>query len=301
MKRLLSLMIVLALVATACGDAGGELVGTVGGDTEITTGDVGQLFESETLPIDSNLRDAIFALLAREVLLQGLDDDFDEELDEEAVAALYEELLAEMESAGQTPEDFLGIPDASVEMIRFNAEIGVLRQQVIDAVVAEPETIDTFFSEPTAITTVCVRHVLVETEEEAEAVKERIEGGEDLADVAAEVSLDTGTPGGDLGCSLASRFVPEFADASLVAEPGEVYGPVGTQFGYHVLIVDERTVPTAQELLDDPLSFLSEAELNTLWGQWLNEKLEEAEVTVEPKFGTWSNIGIVPPESDSTE
>ena len=299
-RRILSLIVVLALVLTACGDASSEVVGTVG-DTEVTVGDVAELFESETLPIDSTLRDAIFALLAREVLIQGLEEDFGEELDHEGVDALYEELVAEMEAQGATPEEYLGIPDASTQMIRFNAEIGVIRQQVIDAVVTDQETIDAFFSEPAAITTVCVRHVLVETEEEAESVKERIEGGEDFGEVADELSLDTATPGGDLGCSIASRYVAEFAEATLVAEPGEVFGPVQTQFGYHILIVDDRTAPTEQQLIDDPLAFLSEDELNTLWGQWLNEKLDEAEVTVDPKYGTWTDVGILPPEDDSPD
>ena len=294
MRKIFALIAVLSLVAVACSSAGSGVVGTVGA-TEITEADLGELFESENLPIDENLREAIFALLAREVLLQGLSADFGLELDQDEVESVYEDLIAQMEQAGVTPADFLGLPDASVEMVRFNAEIGVLRGQVIDGLIQQPETIDAFFSDPGAYTTVCVRHVLMATVEEAEAVLARLEDGESLAVLAVD-SLDTGTPEGDLGCSLAARYVPEFAQASLDAEVGVFVGPIETQFGFHVLVVDERTAPTEEELRADPQAYLTDAESSGMWGEWFNDTLRDAEVTLDERYGFWSAVGIVPPD-----
>ena len=294
MRKIFALIAVLSLVAVACSSAGSGVVGTVGA-TEISEADLGELFESENLPIDENLREAIFALLAREVLLQGLSADFGLELDQDEVELVYEDLIDQMEQAGVTPADFLGLPDASVEMVRFNAEIGVLRGQVIDGLIQQPETIDAFFSDPGAYTTVCVRHVLMEKVEEAHAVLTRLEAGESLAVLAAD-SLDTGTPEGDLGCSLASRYVPEFAQASLDAEVGVFVGPIETQFGFHVLVVDERTAPTEEELRADPQAYLTDAESSGMWGEWFNDTLRDADVTLDEKYGFWSAVGIIPPD-----
>ena len=294
LRKIFVLIAVLSLVAVACSSAGSGVVGTVG-DTEITEADLGELFESETLPIDESLREAIFALLAREVLLQGLDADFGLALDQEESEVVYLDLVAQMEQNNMTPEQFLGLPDASLGMVRFNADIGVIRRQAIEGLIQQPETLEAFFSDPGAYTTVCVRHLLLETVEEAEDALARLEGGESLAELAVD-SLDTGTPEGDLGCSLASRYVPEFAQAALEAEVGVFVGPVETQFGFHVIVVDERTAPTDQEIIADPQAFLTDTDMNVLWGDWFNETLRLAEVTLDEKYGFWSAVGIIPPD-----
>lgn len=295
MRKLSAVIVVLAVAAASCSGAGSNEIGSVG-DTTITEADIGALFESESLPIDESLRQTIFILLAREVLLQGMERDFGLDLDEEAVESLYGEFTAEMEATGATPGDFLGVPDASTEMVRFNAGIGVIRQQVIAALIQQDDIVATFFSEPASYTTVCARHILVETVEEATAVQERLGSGEDFGAVATEVSLDPGSPGGDLGCALAARYVPEFADATVTAEIGELTGPVQTNFGFHLIVVDERTAPTEDEFRADPEAYVSDQEVNGMWGDWFNDTLRDAEVTLDEKYGFWSPVGIIPPD-----
>lgn len=90
------------------------------------------------------------------------------------------------------------------------------------------------------------RHILVETEDQAKAVEERLKKGEDFAKVAADVSKDPGSgkEGGDLGWFTKDRMVPEFAEAAFKLKKGEVSDPVKSQFGWHVIkLEDKRTKP----------------------------------------------------------
>jgi peptidyl-prolyl cis-trans isomerase C len=83
-------------------------------------------------------------------------------------------------------------------------------------------------------------HILVGTEDEAKAALKRVKGGEDFGKVANELSKDTGAQGGDLGWFTKDRMVPEFADAAFKLEAGQISEPVKTQFGWHVIKLDEK-------------------------------------------------------------
>jgi peptidyl-prolyl cis-trans isomerase C len=86
------------------------------------------------------------------------------------------------------------------------------------------------------------RHILVEEEAQAKAVAERLKKGEDFAKVAAELSKDPGSgkEGGSLGWFGKDRMVPEFAEAAFRLKKGEVSEPVKSQFGWHVIKLDDR-------------------------------------------------------------
>ena len=85
-------------------------------------------------------------------------------------------------------------------------------------------------------------HILVETEDEAKSVVERLKGGADFAELAKELSKDpgSGAAGGDLGYFTRGRMVPEFEQAAFGLQPGAfTETPVQTQFGWHVIRVDD--------------------------------------------------------------
>ena len=85
------------------------------------------------------------------------------------------------------------------------------------------------------------RHILVESEQDCEDLKSRIEGGEDFAEVAREHSrCPSGRKGGDLGEFRPGQMVPEFDTVVFSAEVGQVHGPVQTQFGYHLIEITSR-------------------------------------------------------------
>ena len=85
------------------------------------------------------------------------------------------------------------------------------------------------------------RHILVETEEVCEDLKQSITGGKDFAAVAAEFSsCPSGKEGGDLGSFSPGMMVKEFDEVVFSADLNTVQGPVKTQFGYHLIEVTSR-------------------------------------------------------------
>jgi peptidyl-prolyl cis-trans isomerase C len=90
------------------------------------------------------------------------------------------------------------------------------------------------------------RHILVETEDEAKKAEARLKAGEDFAKVAADMSKDPGSKadGGELGFFTRDRMVAPFAEAAFKMKPNEISVPVKSQFGWHVIQVEEtRTKP----------------------------------------------------------
>jgi peptidyl-prolyl cis-trans isomerase C len=85
------------------------------------------------------------------------------------------------------------------------------------------------------------RHILVETEDEAKAVEEELKKGADFAELAKKKSKDPGaSDGGDLGFFTKDQMVPEFSTVAFALEPGKVSDPVKSQFGWHVIKVEEK-------------------------------------------------------------
>jgi peptidyl-prolyl cis-trans isomerase C len=86
------------------------------------------------------------------------------------------------------------------------------------------------------------RHILVDTEEQAQELKDQIEGGADFAALAKEhSSCPSGQRGGELGEFGPGMMVREFDEVVFSADVNTVQGPVKTQFGYHLLEVTSRT------------------------------------------------------------
>ena len=138
----------------------------------------------------------------------------------------------------------------------------------------------------------CVSHILVETEEEAQAVLERLDSGEAFADVAADVSIDpsAAASGGALvgqdgaACmtadTFAASFIPEFVDGALAAEVGVPTQPVQSQFGYHVILVRPF-----EEVSNEVVAAASSSQIQTR----LTALLADADVSVNRSIGAWSS------------
>src|SRR6202158_2959513 len=92
------------------------------------------------------------------------------------------------------------------------------------------------------------RHILVETEDEAKAVAEELKKGADFAELAKKKSKDPGaSDGGDLGFFTKDQMVPEFSNVAFALEPGKISDPVKSQFGWHIIKVEEKRNRKAPE------------------------------------------------------
>lgn len=90
--------------------------------------------------------------------------------------------------------------------------------------------------------TASARHILVETEEACQTLKDEIEVGADFAAMAREHSkCPSGQQGGDLGQFSQGQMVPEFDQVVFTDEIGKVHGPIQTQFGYHLVEITSRS------------------------------------------------------------
>jgi peptidyl-prolyl cis-trans isomerase C len=128
-------------------------------------------------------------------------------------------------------------------------------------------------------------HILVETEQEAKDLRARIEAGEDFAELAKANSTDpgSGAQGGALGWFGAGQMVPEFDAAVATLEPGAVSQPVQTQFGWHVVRLEETrdtAPPTLAEVRPELENALRQqklaAELDALRAEAAVERSEAA-------------------------
>jgi len=86
------------------------------------------------------------------------------------------------------------------------------------------------------------RHILVETEEKAKEIYEKIAHGEDFTRMARQFSKDPGSKddGGDLGYFGRGRMVPQFEEAAFKLDKGDVSLPVQSQFGWHLIKVEDK-------------------------------------------------------------
>lgn len=135
--------------------------------------------------------------------------------------------------------------------------------------------------------TLCASHILVATEEDANAALADIKAGKSFADVATARSTDKGsnTNGGSLiaadgTCPDPASFVPEFTDAARKATVGVPTAPVKTQFGYHIILVNKPVGrPTAQDLHTQLTQYAAQ--------KFIGDSAKAAVVTVDPHYGTW--------------
>lgn len=163
--------------------------------------------------------------------------------------------LIQQELLSQTLTD----APARVDLALVNERRSLLAGEVVNALTTEALTeeavqaaYDATYAEVEPQTEWSASHILVATEEEALAAIARLEAGEDFAALATELSTDTGSgaQGGSLGFFGPGMMVPEFETAVSTLEVGAVSAPVQSQFGFHIIRLDE-TRPLAAPALDE--------------------------------------------------
>jgi len=130
-------------------------------------------------------------------------------------------------------------------------------------------------------------HILVETEEEAQALIDALADGADFAELAAESSIGPSGPnGGQLGWFTAGMMVPEFETAVFELEAGEVSVPVQTQFGWHVILLNEvreQAPPTLDDVRAELVEGLRRARVDDRIEELMSgAEIERPELDIDP-------------------
>lgn len=302
------LLILALLLVSACGGFGSPAA-TVDG-TDITVAQV----EANAAGVDGAINADAFRAMLRVLVVGEIADaaalaEFQVEPTEEQITAKLAEIKVSVGAADD--EAFYQI--AADAGFSEEGALTVSRQQVVRDLVtarlleeAEPLTdaeIEATYQEQlySFIEEACVSHILVESEDEALAAKARLDGGEDFATVATELSTDpsAATNSGDLGCNALGGYVPEFASAAAGAEIGTVTEPVQSQFGFHLILVESRTDPTPfADVRQQLAAQLDQQRAGSIFEEWLVTVVEAATVEIDPEYGSWSTDPepiIVPP------
>jgi peptidyl-prolyl cis-trans isomerase C len=212
---------ILALALAAACPASAKVLATVDG-MEITDDDVQVALEDlgPTLPqqIEGPQREAYvldYLIDLRLVARKAAAEKMGESPDAARRLAYYRDKVMMETLLGKVAKD--GATDAAMKQVYEDAAAKQTSEEEISA-----------------------RHILVPTEDEAKAAFKRVKGGENFAKVADEVSKDPGSKGGDLGWFTKDRMVPEFGDAAYKLKKGEISDPVKSQFGWHVIKLEDR-------------------------------------------------------------
>ena len=186
-------------------------------------------------------------------------------ISEEELETVIQESIEE--GGGQASfEEWLRTSDLTYEDFRGEIRFQLLAQAIFERITG---------SVPTAAEQVHARHILVDTEAEAQAILTQLQAGEDFAALASQLSQDENTKeaGGDLGFFHRGQLIsPELEEAAFALQPGQISEVVQSQFGYHVVQVLEKAPdrPLPSELLN---SLKEQA-----FARWMQEQWEGATV-----------------------
>lgn len=175
-------------------------------------------------------------------------------ISEEEVDRRFEEVAAQVPEGGDFAALLLSAGFKDVEtlrrFIRETTERGAVMQQIQSNInVNENDARDWYEANKEQFPgegQVCARHILVDTEEEANAIYNDLTAGADFATTAQEKSTGPSGPnGGNLGCFGLGAMVPAFEEAAFASQVGVSTQPVQTQFGFHLI---ETYIPTFEDV-----------------------------------------------------
>ncbi len=242
------LALTLAAPLSAAEPAATTVVAIVNG-TEITLGHM--IATREALPEQ-------YRQLADDVLFKGVLDQI-----------IQQTALAQSGEAQQTARDTLAIDNQKRSYLAGVVLDATAKAAITDA--ALKSLYDERYATAAPSKEYSAAHILVETEDEAKALKAEIEGGADFAALATEKSTDKGSAanGGDLGWFGLGMMVRPFEDAVVAMENGKVSDPVKSDFGWHLIRLNDTRTAEAPKF---------EAVQADLAGE-LQQKAVEAKVT----------------------
>lgn len=279
-SAILAVALVIVLIKPPFGSNGGS-VATVNGQ------DIPQSRLYDAL-VDAGGPTTLDNLITEELIQQ--------EADAAGVKVTDAEITAEIEKIKAnfgTPEEFqsvlsqYGMTEESLTRdTKFQLTISKIlepKTEVTDEEISQyfEANKDTFTDTPT---TIRASHILVATQEEADAILAQLKGGADFATVAKEKSTDTASAanGGDLDFFKKADMDPAFGEAAFALKVGELSGVVQSSFGFHIIKKTEEklgTYPALDEKKEEIRKTLVAQEASGLSQAWMTEIREKAKIS----------------------
>jgi parvulin-like peptidyl-prolyl isomerase len=267
---------------------------------DLSSGTVSDSFARSTLQAD-----ILFEVVRQEVERRGLTT---RPADDPAVRA---QTLARFDQTG-SPDIFTAFPKRFQDRaLAQTAAVVTLEDALGGGPVDDAKGKATYDADPRRFGQMCVRHVLLATEDDAKRVLAELQQGADFGLTVDKESTDTSSEpyGGkivnaDGSCPRASQLDATFAKAALAAAPGQPTGPVQTKLGWHVLVVDSLTVLPYDQVHTDVV-VAAEKDVADKAAPAMNQLLQTGvagTITVAPEYGTWDPTGhqILPPGFHAT-
>jgi parvulin-like peptidyl-prolyl isomerase len=230
----------------------------------------------------------LYGLVHSEVVKRHIEID-DECRDRAADQAAQRVAGASPTGDGNAVLDAFG-SDYKAYLIDREADLLALQADLADQKCVDPDAAENYYNaHKSDFETACVKHILVDSEAEADDLKAQLDAGADFATLAAASSTDTasGAQGGDLGCNPHGTFVQEFEDAVDAAPLNVVTGPIQTQFGWHLILVSSRGVGSFDDVQQQVAQTLAQ-QVDQAFQTWFQGAVADADVEIDPRYGTWS-------------
>ncbi len=255
LKKILCGALVFVVFVSGC--ASNKVAAKVNGE-EIALSAVESRLKREIARLGLDEKDPKVIEEYREKALESLIDEFliREEAKKQGIKVAEKEINAELErvrSMFKNEDDFtqaLKAAETSIEELKKDIEFYLLQKQIWEKVtkgitIDDKEVIEYYEENKERFVRkeeVKARHILLETEEKAQEVLQKIEKGTNFSELAKEYSTDPGNKeqGGDLGWFERGAMVAEFEKAAFETEVGKISEIVKTQFGYHIILVEDK-------------------------------------------------------------
>ena len=244
---------------------------------------------------------------------------FFELIDQEARARGIGVSAADLEDAGPATmasvggeEVFAAFPeDYQEELIRRQALASNVQEAV--APVPDIEQAQEYYEQNRSeFAGVCVSHIFASAERGPDEARARIDdlaaqlaAGADFRVLAAEQSDDPAAAAerGSLGCQARGSFLPAFEEVAYQLPVGQVSEPVETDFGFHLILVEDRRELPFEEVQAQVMETL-EGQRVPVFAEFVNDVTCRAEVDVNPRYGSWTGAcedpqqegRVLPPE-----
>ncbi|WP_026558956.1 peptidylprolyl isomerase [Bacillus sp. J37] len=276
---ILAVLIVAAIAVFIFLSTRSDVVAKVGSES-LTKDDLYTFF------VEQNGEAALDTLITKKLINQ--------EVEKEKITVSSKEIDAELQElvdsygGEETFEQQLTASGLTQDDIKEDIEVNLKIEKLLEPQIEiTEEEMQTYFDENkdsfAQTKQVKASHILVEDEETAKEVQEKLDNGEDFAELAKEYSTDTASAesGGDLGFFGEGSMVAEFEEAAFSMKVDEISDPVKSDYGYHIIkVTDTKEAAEAnfEKSKEEIKGILLDEKMTTEYPTWLEKKQKEYDV-----------------------